>query len=81
MLPDFLTPAQVAEHLAVAQGTVYLWVKQGSIPHYKLGKAVRFDPQELQEWLEARHNAARRPPALIAGQPGHLTTYRKASIK
>ncbi len=35
--------------------TIYRRTKQKTIPHMKLGKALRFDPQELARWLKDNH--------------------------
>lgn len=33
----------------------------GEIPHYKLGNSIRFDPVEIEAWLQACRVAARVP--------------------
>ena len=38
----FLTVAELAEVLGVAQDTVWKWRQNGTIPHRKFGLAVRF---------------------------------------
>jgi excisionase family DNA binding protein len=30
---------------------VYAWVERKQIPHYRLGRAVRFQLSELEAWL------------------------------
>ena len=35
----------------------------GEIPHYKLGNSIRFDPVEIEAWLQACRVAARVPTA------------------
>lgn len=37
--------------LAVKPSTVYKWVYEGRIPHYKIGRLVRFDPVEIDRWV------------------------------
>ena len=39
--------AELAEHLHIKPSTLYAWVELGRIPHLKLGRLVRFDPDEV----------------------------------
>ena len=43
-----------AQMLGVSQDTLYKWITQRYVPHIKLGRAVRFDPKKLQEWIKIR---------------------------
>lgn len=57
----YLTPAETAEILRVHVATVYRWVKAGKLPHFRLPSGdVRFEEQELQDWLAGRHFNATR---------------------
>lgn len=53
-LNKLLNYEEAAKLLGVQAGSVRTWVLQRRIPHIKLahGKAVRFDPRELLEWLK-----------------------------
>jgi len=42
-----------AEWLSIKPETLRRWVMQRRIPFKKIGRAVRFDPEELAEWVEA----------------------------
>jgi excisionase family DNA binding protein len=53
-MPSLLKAREVAALLNVPDQTVYQWVSQRKIPHYKIGKSVRFDPAEIAEWLRGR---------------------------
>jgi excisionase family DNA binding protein len=58
------TPKQLASYLNVKVGTVYLWVKEGRIPFVVLSKGprkqcVRFDPDEIEKWLQKRRRGLR----------------------
>lgn len=44
----------VAQMLNVAPQTVYKWVRTGYIPHFKLGKSVRFSREAVFHWLSQR---------------------------
>lgn len=43
-----------ARLLDVSEKTIYRWIKQGSIPAYKLNEQYRFNRAELLEWATAR---------------------------
>ena len=47
-----LTTEEVAALFALHPDTVYKQARRGSIPHFRVGTAVRFDPKALAEWLE-----------------------------
>jgi len=46
-----------ARLLDVSEKTIYRWIKQGSIPAYKLNEQYRFNRAELLEWATARRIA------------------------
>ena len=48
-----LTVQEAARYLAVSVSTVYGWVWQRRIPFVKIGRAVRFDPRDLEAFIEA----------------------------
>jgi hypothetical protein len=55
MISEPLTYKQAAALLAVPIGTVYAWVHQKRIPHFRIsGRCVRFDRAELLCWLDSQ---------------------------
>ena len=48
----FLTVLDVASMLSVRPSTVYQWVSSREIPHYRLGRIVRFKRKDLEVWIE-----------------------------
>lgn len=46
-----------ARLLEVSEKTIYRWIKQGSIPAYRLNDQYRFNRAELLEWATARRIA------------------------
>lgn len=46
-----LNPEQVSELLQVKLSTIYQWTHQEYIPHYKVGRFVRFNESEILRWL------------------------------
>ena len=49
-----LTAADIARILAISKSLIYKWVEEQVIPHYRLGKAIRFDLSEIKEWLKTK---------------------------
>jgi excisionase family DNA binding protein len=48
----FWTVNDVAAYLNVKSSTIYGWGKTGEIPHYKIGKMVRFKKEDIETWME-----------------------------
>ena len=55
-----------ARLLDVSEKTVYRWIKQGSIPAYRLNEQYRFNRAELLEWATARRISISPEILLIA---------------
>jgi len=47
----FLTISELSDWLQVKPGTLYAWTSQGKIPHLKIHGLVRFQADEIQQWL------------------------------
>jgi len=56
----FLTAKELSEVLKVRPATIYLWTHTEFIPHYKLGKSVRFRENDVLQWLEQRKSSGRK---------------------
>lgn len=55
----YLTPNDVAEYTSLSRRTVYLWAERGKLPCSKLGKILRFDRIEVDEFMKSfKMNAA-----------------------
>jgi excisionase family DNA binding protein len=48
---SLLTPDDVAELLRVARRTVINMARDGRVPHVRIGRFVRFDPNEIDRWI------------------------------
>lgn len=51
-MKQYLDIAALAERLRIKRSTLYAWAEQGTIPHLKLGRLLRFDPDEIEAWLQ-----------------------------
>jgi len=47
----FLTIGEVSDWLKVKRGTLYAWAAAGKIPSLKIHGLVRFQSDEIQQWL------------------------------
>lgn len=59
---DLLTVVEVAQFLSVSVSTVRKWCAGGQIPHGRLAGSIRFDREQLQEWVDARWHSSSTPP-------------------
>lgn len=51
-----LTPENIAKSWQVSTAFIYKLVKEKRIPYFHIGKAIRFSPSEIQEWLKTTAN-------------------------
>ncbi len=54
-----LNPGQVSKLLQVKLSTIYQWTHQDYIPHYKVGRFVRFSETEIINWLKKAQSDGR----------------------
>lgn len=47
-----LTISEVAAYLNIKQKSIYAKVSAGEIPHYRIGRLIRFRIDEINVWLE-----------------------------
>ena len=55
--------AELCELLGVDDKHIYRMAARGSLPSFRVGGAVRFDPQEVAKWLRSKYGAEKKPPA------------------
>jgi excisionase family DNA binding protein len=48
-----ITVNELSDILKVHKNTIYNWLRQ-DMPHYKNGKTIRFDLEQVKEWLQSR---------------------------
>ncbi len=51
-LVEVMTAAEVALLLRVSRWSIYEMVKMRQIPHFKVGRSVRFRRSDLLEWAK-----------------------------
>ena len=55
-----LKVAEAADVLSVSPFTLYTWARSGRVPVVKLGKALRFRPEDLAALVRRSRRPARR---------------------
>ena len=54
MYARYMGIKEISEYLGIKETTVYAWVFQKKIPHTKLGKLLKFEIVEIDQWLRAK---------------------------
>lgn len=53
-----MTVEELASILTISPKTIYTRVSNGSMPHIRIAGSIRFDGEQMAEWIEARTVAA-----------------------
>ena len=56
--PGFLNVQQIANYLGIKASTVYSLVEQKKVPHYRIGRQIRFIGSEIDEWMNLQKEPA-----------------------
>ena len=51
-MENLVGPKEIAEYLNVSINTIYSWVHIRNIPFFKIGRLVKFDLKEIENWKE-----------------------------
>lgn len=70
MAMELVTIKEVSTFLNVKEPTLYSWVRNGSIPSYKVGGLVRFDMEEVKEWVRQSRATARNVTKITTKSSG-----------
>lgn|GEM_PF-2558127 len=93
---EALNTQQVAELLGVSEKKIYRLAAAGLLPSFRVGSAIRFDGQDIADWLRNKKpsNGQPRPRKLQrdggsrsdrrgqeAGLPDHIWRHRIKSLE
>ena len=68
--------ADLAGILGVDDKHIYRMAARGLLPSFRVGGAVRFDPQEVAKWLRERYD---NKPQLLSKKRAHSETSQAAN--
>jgi excisionase family DNA binding protein len=51
MADRWLSVTEIAEHLGVKKDTVYKWVARKKMPAHKVGRLLKFQIKEIDQWI------------------------------
>jgi excisionase family DNA binding protein len=51
---ELLSTEETAEFLGISKNTLYEWIVQKKIPHFKVGRLVKFKREDLENWLKKK---------------------------
>lgn len=71
----WLTVKEASEYYKIKKSTLYLWVSQGRIPHYKIGQLIRFKSEVLDGWMEKFKKDADMTMKPLRIYPSNSTDY------
>ena len=60
-LKSSLTPLEVAELLKITKNTVYELIKRGELPSYKIGKKIRIDMHDVEDYINSQKSNSKPP--------------------
>ena len=52
-MKEFLTIDELSEYLNLKRSTLYSMVESGQLPHYRVGRRIRFKRNDLDRWMES----------------------------
>ena len=55
-MKEFLAIDELSEYLSVKRSTLYALVESGELPHYRVGRLIRFKRGEVDHWMEGRRH-------------------------
>ena len=64
-----LTVKDLSEIIKVKESTLYSWASKGSIPSHKLNGLLRFDLEEIENWVKKSKVV---PVSIFELKPNHM---------
>ena len=58
---EYLKIEDISAYLNIKNKTLYAMVESGDIPHYKIGRLIRFKREDVDLWMEAKKVNNRHP--------------------
>ena len=52
MAKEFFNVEELSEYLGIKKSTLYGMVENGALPHYRIGRLIRFKRNDVDAWME-----------------------------
>lgn len=66
--PQLIDAREAASLLGIHLSTLYTWCEEERVPFVRLGRALRFDPTDLQRWIDDHRVPPRQGSAAATGE-------------
>ena len=53
------TPRDLASYLSIKESVIKYWVRTHEVPHIRIGRQIRFDRDDILEWIATKGNTPR----------------------
>lgn len=53
-LSEYLKIEDISAYLNIKSKTLYAMVESGNIPHYRIGRLIRFKREDVDSWMKAK---------------------------
>ena len=67
--PGLLTVAEAAHVLRIGRNMCYDLIRQGQLPHVRLGRLIRVPRFGLESWLARQAGLPETPPSVVSFSP------------
>ncbi|MFN0118808.1 MAG: excisionase family DNA-binding protein [Elusimicrobiota bacterium] len=57
MRRGYISPKTLSDYLDIPISTIRTWISKKSIPFKKVGFLIRFDLQEIHQWIEGNNSS------------------------
>ena len=58
MAERWLSVEEIAQHLGVQRETIYKWVAKRKMPSHKVGRLLKFQVNEVDQWVREGKSAS-----------------------
>ena len=57
---DILTLDEISKYLKISKSTIYMLTSNSRIPHFKVGKQLRFRKSGIDKWADELESTSKR---------------------
>jgi excisionase family DNA binding protein len=67
---------EIARLLQTSRHTIYLWVRDNRIPHFRLNGSLRSDPALIADWIDSSSSTPKKPASSGKMRPASSPSSR-----